>query len=220
MVSLGPGDYELITLKGIRALQKSEAVCIPTKSRDGSFKRSIAYKIVKDILDDFGFEKKLVPVFVPMKFNPKDWENQADTVYRALNRYKKVSFVTLGDAGIYSTIYYMLDIIKKRDYSVWENCEVIAGVTSFSLSSAKIKKPLCLGDSRLEIIPFSNQNAKKTKVYMRPFKDMKTDFLKESGEFYTFEKLDQGEERISKGKPKMIKNYMTLIIDFIKNETT
>ncbi len=36
MVSLGPGDIELITIKALKALRESDAICIPTKSSDNS----------------------------------------------------------------------------------------------------------------------------------------------------------------------------------------
>ena len=57
MVSLGPADHELVTIKGLKALQKSGAVCVPTKSKDNSFEKSITHKIVKELMEQFGFEK-------------------------------------------------------------------------------------------------------------------------------------------------------------------
>ena len=39
MVSLGPGDVELITLKALNAFKSCDAICVPTKSQDNSFKK-------------------------------------------------------------------------------------------------------------------------------------------------------------------------------------
>jgi precorrin-2/cobalt-factor-2 C20-methyltransferase len=36
MVSLGPGDVELLTLKALNAFKECQAICVPTKSEDKS----------------------------------------------------------------------------------------------------------------------------------------------------------------------------------------
>jgi len=146
MVSLGPGDVELLTLKALNAFKKCDAICVPTKSEDKSFIKSITHKIVSEALAILDIEKKIIPVYSPMRFNPKDWEDEADVLLAACKENSSVCFVTLGDAGIYSSIYYLLDIIKEKNSALYENCEVIAGVTSFSAASAEVKKALCLGD--------------------------------------------------------------------------
>ncbi len=52
MVSLGPGDIELITIKALKALKESDAICIPTKSEDRSFKKSLTHKIIKALMQE------------------------------------------------------------------------------------------------------------------------------------------------------------------------
>ena len=37
MVSLGPGDIDLLTIKALESLKQSEVICVPTKSADNSF---------------------------------------------------------------------------------------------------------------------------------------------------------------------------------------
>ena len=61
MVSLGPGDVELLTLKALNAFEDCEAICVPTKSQDNSFEKSISYKIVTQALSILKVEKKIVP---------------------------------------------------------------------------------------------------------------------------------------------------------------
>ena len=60
MVSLGPGDFELITVKALRALKNSDAICVPTKSSDHSFKKSMTFKIVSKLMEEFGFNKPII----------------------------------------------------------------------------------------------------------------------------------------------------------------
>jgi len=216
MVSLGPGDAELLTYKALKAFEASDAICVPTKSEDNSFTKSISYKIVSDALQLLGIKKELIPVYSPMRFNHDDWEHEADIILDTLKKYNSVSFVTIGDAGIYSSIYYLLDIIKQKNPQVYENCKVIPGVTSFSAASAEVQKALCLGDEELLIKPINPRGeVKTTKILMRPKLGMDTEVLGE-GDFYTFENMYLNDAKITPSKIERVKKYMTLFINFAK----
>jgi len=216
MVSLGPGDVELLTLKALNAFKDCDAICVPTKSEDKSFNKSITFTIVSEALALLGIEKKIVPVYSPMCFNPQDWEDEADVVLETLKQFSKVCFVTLGDAGIYSSIYYLLDIIKEKDTLVYEECEVIAGVTSFSAASAVSKKALCLGDEELTIKPINPRGEViTTEILMRPRIGMDTEVLGE-GDFYTYENMYLKDEKITPSKIEKVKRYMTLFINYAR----
>jgi len=216
MLSLGPGDVELLTLKGLNALKDADAICVPTKSADKSFAKSISYKIVTQALEILKLQKQIIPLYAPMQFKQEDWQSQADDILDALEHNNKVVFVTLGDAGIYSSIYYLLEIIKKDAPFVYENCEVIAGVTSFSAASARVKKPLCLGDEELHVKPINPRaKVKKTEILMRPRIGMDTASLGE-GDFYTFENMYLKDEKITSSKIDKVKKYMTLFINFVQ----
>jgi len=217
MVSLGPGDIDLITIKALKALKNSNAICVPTKSSDNSFKKSLTHKIITKLMKEHNFKKKIIPVFTPMHYRVEDWQNQVNILYKAIEEHKKVSFVTLGDSAIYSTVYYLLDIIKVQNPKLYCQSEVIPGITSFSEASARVKKPLCIGDSKLEITPLnSSKDLPKTTVYMRPKIGMNTDYIKESGKIYTFENLNYKNEDITPYKKQKVSKYMTLFIDFFK----
>ncbi len=214
MVSLGPGDIDLVTIRALKALQQCDVIYIPTKSADGGFGRSLTHKIVVKLMEEHGFDKPLKSIYTPMKFRVEDWQRGADTLMEASRKYNHICFVTLGDAAVYSTVYYLLDIIARDDPDLYDHCEVIEGITSFSQASARIKKPLCVGDSRFEIVPLMEREVPSTKVYMRPKIDSTTKQIYKSGEFYTFENLNFSDERITQGKIEKVEKYMTLMIDF------
>jgi precorrin-2/cobalt-factor-2 C20-methyltransferase len=218
MVSLGPGDAELITLKGLEALRRSDAIAVPTKSRDRSFDRSLTHRIVTELMRDHDFVRPIVPVYTPMRFREEDWDHQVEVLRDAAARYGHVSFVTLGDAGIYSTVYYLLDRLRERDPQLAAHSEVIPGVTSFSQASAQIQKPLCVGHSRLEIVPLIEGNLPTTTVYMRPRIGMSTDAIPQRGTLYTFEDLNFAQETITPHKIPRVRRYMTLLIDFFMRD--
>ena len=216
MVSLGPGDYELITVKALKALKNSDAICVPTKSPDHSFNRSMTYKIIQKLMEEFGFDKPLIPMYTPMHFKSEDWQYQVDTIHKSFEKYETLSFVTLGDSAVYSTVYYLLDLIKEQNNVVYENSEVIPGITSFSNASAKVKKPLCIGDGSFSIVPLHKDNVVNTTVYMRPKIGMNTNRISPKGEIFTFENLNFRGETISKDKKEVVDKYMTLFIDFVQ----
>ena len=215
MVSLGPGDFELVTIKALKSLKDSNVICVPTKSADNSFKKSLTYKIIKQLMNEFGFEREIVPVYSPMHFLEEDWQHQVDLLMQNLHEHKRVSFVTLGDSAIYSSVYYLLNLIEKQHSIVYDKSEVIPGVTSFSHASAKSKKPLCLGDSSLSIIPLLDKELPTTTIYMRPKIGLDTKNIPQNGDMYTFENLNFEEEKIYPHKKKIVEKYMTLFIDFV-----
>jgi precorrin-2/cobalt-factor-2 C20-methyltransferase len=215
MVSLGPGDFELVTLKALRVLKQCDTICVPTKSED-SFEKSMTHKIVKKLMSEYGFDNNIVPLYAPMHFKKEDWQRQVDKIEECFKTSKSVCFVTLGDSAVYSSVYYLLDLIKEQDSKLYENTEVIAGITSFSQASAKVKKPLCIGDSAFEIVPLLGYDVPKTTVYMRPKIGMDTQSIKEQGSFYTFENLNFKNENIEKVKKSRVEKYMTLFIDFFR----
>ncbi len=218
MVSLGPGDVELLTLKALNAFRDCDAICVPTKSKDKSFTKSISYKIVSQALELLKLEKEIVPVYSPMHFVEEDWDNEAKVILQTAKKYQKVCFVTLGDAGVYSSIYYLLHRIKAENEDLYNNSEVIAGITSFSAASAEAKKALCLGDEQLLIRPINpRHDVKTTEILMRPKIGMDTTELGE-GDFYTFENMYLDDAKITPSKISTVKKYMTLFINFAKRD--
>ena len=219
MVSLGPGDSELVTLKALKALQQCDAICIPTKSPDKSFTKSLTHTIVTRLMAAHGFTKPLLPIYTPMHFKVEDWQYQVDRLYQGFEQYESLSFVTLGDSAVYSTVYYLLDLIQAQRPALYANTEVIAGVTSFSQASAKVKKPLCVGDSRFEIIPLLDKAVPTTTIYMRPKIGMDTAEITPSGSLYSFENMNYQGEQITPHKIPKVTKYMTLFIDFFQKDT-
>ncbi len=219
MVSLGPGDPDLITTKALKALRESAAIGIPTKSADGSFERSLTHRIVMQLMAEHGFDRPVFAVYTPMRFREADWQAQVNTLYDALETHGDVCFVTLGDAGIYSTVYYLLDRIALQRPSLHAAISVIPGVTSFSQASALAKRPLCVGESQLRIVPLLERTLPTTTVYMRPKIGMMTDAIPTEGLMMSFEDLGFDGERIHEEKIPKVRRYMTLLIDFFTKDS-
>ena len=228
IISLGPGNPELITIQALKVLEDCDVIFVPVRSSNLEWKGSVAYQILKNIYnthekwfkgsaESFNFikswEEKFAPIYTPMIYDPDSWKDQVSQIVNACNSNAKVGFVTLGDAGLFSSAYYLLDIIDGQHPNISQNTEVIPGISSISYASSLVKKPLCLGNSKLEIVPMHTEEIQSTKVYMRLHKGDDVSNL-EGNDLYYFENLGLENESYNKGTPGIIENYLTVIINF------
>ena len=71
MVSLGPGDIDLLTLKALEVLKNCDAICVPTKSEDKSLEKSLTNNIIEKLFNKYNFSKPLIAVYTPMHFKKR-----------------------------------------------------------------------------------------------------------------------------------------------------
>lgn len=149
-VSLGPGDPELITLKGLKALQKADLIFCPSTALPGGRSSSRA----KDVLLQLGINEAKLNIFnVPMN---KD-RSLAIESYKAVaeeisDKYKtghKIAVTAEGDAGFYSTIYYISEYLTQENISVSR----IAGVPAFIACGTLANIHIVKQEEELEVIP-------------------------------------------------------------------
>ncbi|MDR1716955.1 MAG: precorrin-2 C(20)-methyltransferase [Prevotella sp.] len=149
-VSLGPGDPELITLKGLKALQKADLIFCPSTALPGGKSSSRA----KDVLLQLGIGESKLNIFnVPMN---KD-RSLAIESYKAVaeeisDKYKtghKIAVTAEGDAGFYSTIYYISEYLTQENIPVSR----IAGVPAFIACGTLANIHIVKQEEELEVIP-------------------------------------------------------------------
>jgi precorrin-2/cobalt-factor-2 C20-methyltransferase len=149
-ISLGPGDPDLITLKGLKTIQKADKVYYPGSLLANGKTSSFSLPILQYHQLD---EKKLVGMFLRMS----DDRTQAEETYAATfqsmledyNNGLTIVFVSEGDSLFYSTFAYLLEHIQKHQLEV----EIIAGVPSFILGAAQHQLPLAILNEKIAIIP-------------------------------------------------------------------
>jgi precorrin-2/cobalt-factor-2 C20-methyltransferase len=112
-VSVGPGDPELITLKGIKAIQAADVVAFPA-GRNG--KPGMAETIAQNYIQP---HQERLPWICPMykiwKHSPLPGKLLLLKLYTHLSRDRQVVFISEGDASFYSTFtYLMLTLRQKR----------------------------------------------------------------------------------------------------------
>ncbi|PID74575.1 MAG: precorrin-2 C(20)-methyltransferase [Deltaproteobacteria bacterium] len=186
IVGVGPGDPQLLTLKGARILQETDIWFVPSAYRKGG---SRALEIASGAVETAG--KKILSHHFPMKRVQRGqapdaeiqqaWRKAASIVVRCLDEGEDVAFPTLGDPAIYSTGFYVIETLQAYGSSF--HFEIVPGISSMGAVSASSGLPLCLGDERFVVIPAA-------------FEDEKIRLLLDCGEAFVFMKVHKALERI------------------------
>lgn len=153
-VGVGPGDPELVTVKGVRALQEADLVAVPVMHPDeqGRAEATVRAHVTHDrlrrltfALDDRGGRtgKRL-----------SAWEAAADAVAEALREGAgSVAFATLGDPNVYSTFTYLADAVRERVPEV--TVETVPGITAMQDLASRSGTVLVEGTESLALLPLT-----------------------------------------------------------------
>ena len=163
-VGVGPGDPELITMKAFRLLKQADNVAVPDKGVG----EKTALNIVSSYVDQEKVRYFPTPMIRDKALLQENYTQQADRICELLDQGLTVVFITLGDPTIYSTYYYVHEIVVSRGY----DAELIPGVPSFCAVAARLGTSLCERSDRLLIVPASSSvedslKVKANKVFMK-----------------------------------------------------
>ena len=133
IVSLGPGDPELITLKGLNVLQWADSIFCPATILPDGTKISRS----KDILAELNIDEAKIILFgVSMSENRihaiKDYCDVAVQIEEKYHSGCHVALVVEGDAGFYSSSHYISEILVAKGIPV----KRIAGIPAFIACAA------------------------------------------------------------------------------------
>lgn len=221
-IGVGPGDPELLTLKGLRIIKESDVIALPSKSKESC----TSYKIVKGIYEELD-NKEFLYLDYPMTKDKEllkrcRQENEEKTI-QVLEQGKKIAFLTLGDPTIYSTYIYLHKNLQKLGYQA----EIISGIPSFVAMAAVVSDSLSEADEQIHILPATYgieniDNLSGTKVLMKAgskLKEIKDYVTKRDCTVYVAENLYLENERITskKGEIKEEGGYFSTVIIKDKN---
>jgi precorrin-2/cobalt-factor-2 C20-methyltransferase len=225
-VGVGPGDSELLTVKGIKTLKSVPVICAPKSSKD---KPSLALSIVQNILnerkDDYVILEPLFPMIEDKRALENYWKGAAQLVIDELDQGKDVSFITLGDPSIYSTFSYIAQIIRDEGYIV----EMVPGITSFTSCAASAGITLSEKDEIVIVVPKVDQRLEEilehadTAVIMKTSRhsEMLEDIIKKDSrdkKIISVQNCGMKDEKIFNGFAKKGKYLSTTIVKFEKNK--
>jgi precorrin-2/cobalt-factor-2 C20-methyltransferase len=207
-IGVGPGDKELITLKGYNLIRSCDYVFLPSSRGN-----SLAGKIVSDYIVD----KKVIEIEFPMgEDNVERYKAAAIKINETLGENEVGVFLTLGDPMTYSTYLYLMLELLKTDLSA----ETIPGITSFNAAAARLSMPLTLRDESFYLADgtLDEEILKRvdTVCVLKIIKN-KLDILdkltKHGFEYVCVKRCTQDNEKILYEKSEILedKDYMSLI---------
>ena len=131
-IGVGPGDPELITVRGANILSRCRHVFTPkARVKADSLALTIAERyICKDA--------QVHELVFPMTQDPDElsshWKESAGEIIATLEQGEDACFLTIGDPFLYSTYIYLLREIRARVPGI--EVDTVAGVTAFSAAAA------------------------------------------------------------------------------------
>lgn len=146
---MGPGDPELITLKGLGILKRVPVVAFPAGVNG---KSGIAQLIVEQWLQPHQTQLALTfPYVQDTDVLNQAWNEAADQVWHYLKIGQEVAFVSEGDVSFYSTFTYLAQTLQQLHPEVV--VQTVPGICSPLAASAELGLPLTIRNQRLVVLP-------------------------------------------------------------------
>jgi len=143
-VGVGPGDYELCTLKAIRLIQNATLLAYTVNEKGYSFARDI----VKDLINP---NMRELPLFYSMVKDKnrrvEARKKAAEQVLEELRCDNNVTYISEGDPLTYSTFIHLLEALPS-DVEV----EICPGISAHQSAAASARLPLIKEHQQMVIL--------------------------------------------------------------------
>jgi len=151
-IGVGPGDPELLTVKGLRALREADEVFVPVGDT-GEIGRAEA--VVKEHLgeDAARVRRLLFALSNDAEDRARNWTNAAQEVAETMRRDANCAFATIGDPNLYSTFTYLARAVRGIVPEV--EVSTVPGITAMQELASRSGTVLLVGDERLALLPFT-----------------------------------------------------------------
>jgi precorrin-2/cobalt-factor-2 C20-methyltransferase len=149
-VGVGPGDPDLVTVKGVKALQAADHVFVPVAD-NGEVGRAEA-----TVVAHIPAERVTRLVFAltdDAARNEGAWDTAGQTVADGIRFGGTAAFATIGDPNVYSTFTYLAHTVRALLPDV--RIETIPGITAMQDLAARSGTVLVEGTERLALLPFT-----------------------------------------------------------------
>ncbi|WP_329408545.1 precorrin-2 C(20)-methyltransferase [Streptomyces sp. NBC_00704] len=155
-VGVGPGDPELVTVKGVNALRAAEVVVVPVmdSGEQGRAEATVVHYVPRD---------KVVRVVFALNERTDRarreaaWDAAGERVAELLRRHSRVAFATIGDPSVYSTFTYLAQTVAQAVPGVV--IETVPGITAMQDLAARSGAVLTEGTEPLTLVPVTAGSA-------------------------------------------------------------
>ncbi len=156
-VGVGPGDPDLMTLKGLRAIDSADIIFVPRK-RDGE--DSLSLQIARPWIDET--RQQIVELTLPMVRHSEQTQEAyrvaAAQIHEHLQAHGQNTprdvhgvYLILGDPLLYGTFIYIWQELQQNYPDI--KVSVVPGVTSFAAAAAVAHIPMAAGREQVAIVP-------------------------------------------------------------------
>jgi precorrin-2/cobalt-factor-2 C20-methyltransferase len=148
-VGVGPGDPELLTLKGQRLIASADVIFAPTGSTD---EHSLALEIASPYIDRERQEIVLIrfPITPSVPVLKETWEEHARTVAARLAGGGSGVCLVEGDPSLYGSFNHLRAALREHHPEL--PVEVVPGVSSLMAAAAAADMPLSVRDERVAVL--------------------------------------------------------------------
>jgi precorrin-2/cobalt-factor-2 C20-methyltransferase len=153
-VGVGPGDPELLTVKGIRVLLRADTVFVPVGDR-GETGRAEA--VVRAYIDPAKVERLVFALAGDAAEREACWDRAGAAVAEVVASGRVAAFATIGDPGVYSTFGYLVATVRELVGEL--PVEVVPGVTAMQDLAARNGTALVEGRERLALLSLAEGTA-------------------------------------------------------------
>lgn len=148
-VSVGTGDSELITLKGLRLLQTVSVIAFPAGVGN---RKGMAQQIISPWLAQQQHQLALYFPYVQDELVlTQAWQDAAEKVWEYLKIGQDVAFACEGDVSFYSTFTYLAQTLLQLHPEAI--IETVPGVCSPMAAASALGMPLTVRQQRLVVLP-------------------------------------------------------------------
>lgn len=149
-VGVGPGDPELVTVKGVNALRAAAVVVVPVMD---TLERGRAEATVRAYVD----AARIVRVVFALNERTDRarreaaWDAAGEQVAALLREHGTVAFATIGDPNVYSTFTYLAQTVAGSVDGL--TVETVPGITAMQDLAARSGAVLTEGSEPLTLVP-------------------------------------------------------------------